>query len=100
MATERFEWTDKKPMYRATYFGVKAVCMFIEAESKRRAPVDTGNLRRSLSTAMESDTTSPTAEGRVGTNVDYAIFQEYGTRNSSAQPYLGPALAMARRKYA
>lgn len=31
-------------------------------------------------------------EYRVGTNVEYAIFVEYGTSRNQAQPYLRPAV--------
>lgn len=33
----------------------------------------------------------------VGTNVEYAIFVEGGTRHMSAQPFLGPAMREAQR---
>lgn len=34
----------------------------------------------------------------VGTNVEYAVFQEFGTRNMSAQPYLFPAARQVARE--
>lgn len=33
----------------------------------------------------------------VGTNVEYAIHQEYGTKNMDAQPYLRPAARAVQR---
>ena len=99
MATSKFQWTDQGPVKEASYKAVLGVCLFIESEAKRRAPVDTGNLRRSLATEMLTGKNETVARGVVGTNVEYAAFQEFGTRNMQAQPYLGPALEMARRKY-
>lgn len=51
-----------------------------------RAPVDTGNLRDSITYEVSED------DAKVGTNVDYAIHQEFGTRKMAAQPFLRPAL--------
>ncbi len=99
MATSEFTWTDKKPLNAANYAAVFGVCLRIEGNAKRNCPVDTGNLRNSITTVMDSDRSSPTALGFVGTNVEYAAFVEFGTRNQSAQPYLGPALEDARRRY-
>lgn len=45
-----------------------------------------GNLKSSLTYSV-----SP-KEARVGTNVDYSIYVEMGTRKMSARPYLKPAL--------
>lgn len=57
----------------------------IEKDAKRTCPVDTGYLRRSI-------TTSPgNLEAEVGTDVEYAPFVEFGTRYQSAQPYLMPS---------
>ena len=57
----------------------------IERETKERAPVFTGTLRRSYSV-------QPIANGYiVGTNVEYAPFVEFGTRYTTAQPHLAPA---------
>lgn len=57
----------------------------IETRAKFLCPVDTGNLRRSIT----SDVDGLTAE--IGTNVHYAPHVEFGTRRSKAQPYLRPA---------
>lgn len=36
-----------------------------------------------------------TAEYRVGTNVEYAVYVEFGTSSQEAQPYLRPAVEQA-----
>lgn len=68
----------------------------IEYESKKRVPVDTGRLRSSLTTA--EDRKSDEFKVRVGTNVEYAPYVEFGTRKMRAQPYLLPAFKMYKNK--
>ncbi len=59
----------------------------IEAKAKAIVPVDTGNLKNSLTTVIEPSGIM----ARVGTNVEYAPHVEFGTRRASAQPYLFPS---------
>lgn len=67
------------------------VGLMVEREAKRRAPVDTGRLRASITTRIEPGTRGPVAV--VGTNVDYAAAQEFGTRHGVPPTrYLGGAL--------
>lgn len=63
----------------------------VEAQAKTRAPVDTGALRNSIHGTM----TGPT-EGEVSAGVDYAIYQEYGTRTMPAHPFMIPAAEAVR----
>ena len=63
----------------------------VAQDATQRAPIDTGRLKRSIThgTPFSAD------KGRgilIGTNVEYARFQEEGTKNMAAQPYLKPAL--------
>ncbi len=64
----------------------------LERRAKRKAPVDTGRLRSSITTAQESP-----ESWLVGTNVRYAPDQEFGTSRHAAQPYLRPAADEVRR---
>ena len=57
-----------------------------EGYAKRLCPVDTGNLRNSISHATEENVEY------IGTNVEYAPYVEMGTTRTRAQPYLKPAL--------
>lgn len=66
----------------------------VETAAKRRAPVDTGRLRSSISRELGIDNRGLRA--RIGTDVDYAIYVEFGTSRARAQPYLRPALDAAR----
>lgn len=68
-----------------------------EASAKRHAPVDTGNLRRSIT--HELGRAGINQYVRIGTNVEYAIFQEVGTRFHPAHPFLRPAVEDIRRLF-
>ena len=78
---------------------VSTICFEIEAEAKQLCPVDTGTLRRSITT------TAPVVSGggvtgSVETGIHYAPYVEFGTRKMAAQPFLGPALESARARWA
>ena len=60
-----------------------------EGYAKKLAPVDTGNLRNSIT--HEVDDGEPAVY--IGTNVEYAPYQELGTINMDANPFLKPAVA-------
>jgi HK97 gp10 family phage protein len=66
------------------------LALAVELEAKRLAPVDTGRLRASVTHQMGVDATGPV--GFVGSPVEYAIYQEMGTRFQSGTPFLRPAL--------
>lgn len=66
----------------------------VEAQAKQMAPVKTGNLRRSIGTQPVD-----AFHALVGTDVEYAPFQEYGTRHMAAHPYLTPAIEGARIRF-
>ena len=92
----------------------------IEGQASANAAVKTGTLRNSImwSKGWSSDSFgfprdggfSPAVGGGqsskidapdgieavVGSNVEYAIYQEFGTRNKAAQPYLRPAADAVR----
>ena len=57
-----------------------------ETYAKQICPVDTGNLRNSITHKQMDENTEV-----IGTNVEYAPYVELGTRKSKAQPYLRPA---------
>lgn len=61
-----------------------------EAGAKRRAPVDTGRLRSSITHRLGRDSEGLFVD--VGTDVEYARFVELGTSKTAAQPFLLPAL--------
>lgn len=63
--------------------------LLAEGYAKRICPVDTGNLRNSIS--HSTDTSEKCTY--IGTNVDYAGYVENGTYKQKAQPYIKPAVA-------
>jgi HK97 gp10 family phage protein len=58
-----------------------------EGYAKKLCPVDTGNLRNSITHVTEGDSAV-----YVGTNTEYAAYVELGTSRTRAQPYLRPAV--------
>ena len=52
---------------------LEKACILVENEAKRKCPVDTGQLRASITHNVSEGT------GVVGTNVEYAPYVEYGT---------------------
>lgn len=60
----------------------------IVREAQKNSPVDTGRLRSSITFEEKENGIGVS----VGTNVQYAKFQEFGTENMPAQPYLRPAM--------
>ena len=98
--------------------GLQAVKHMVE-----RVPYDTGLLRNSLTYALDGEgaqksnykadkgaetgsytgTTPKEGSNRraviIGTNVEYAVYQEYGTSQTPAQPYIRPAAANHTDEY-
>lgn len=59
----------------------------MQQKAQRLVPVDTGNLKRSITLSVVDG--GLTAE--VETTANYATFVEYGTRFMGAQPYMRPS---------
>ena len=117
MKTEtKIEWNGEEVKLR----GMRAIKMsaveaaiVVERQAIALCPIDSGRLKGSItiegmgeSTAIEAPAiasdkiTGPNDENEiyVGTNVDYAAYQEFGTKNTEAQAYLRPALDIAKGK--
>jgi HK97 gp10 family phage protein len=62
------------------------IALIVERAAKRRAPVKTGHLRRSITHRVERD------RAIVGTNVKYAPYQELGTRFIRPRAFLSGGL--------
>jgi HK97 gp10 family phage protein len=71
---------------------LKTIGLFCEGEAKLRTPVDTGNLRGSIT--HEIDTNEDGGKVWIGTNVEYAPYVEFGvmSKNIPAQPFLLPSV--------
>ena len=66
---------------------VRKVAFDTEADAKALAPVDTGNLRNSITTAVTGDGLT----AAVVATASYAPFVELGTSRMAPQPLMGPA---------
>lgn len=62
----------------------------VEREARLRAPVDTGRLRNSITHRIVGTGYAIVAE--IGTDVEYAVYQEFGTAHTPATRFLGSAL--------
>ena len=95
-------------LQQGTNAGVLETCIKIATQAKVLAPVKDGRLRNSimyrtkfqegmfndsggLSAPKKLDSRPKENEGYVGTNLEYAVYQEFGTRYLKPQPYLRPA---------
>jgi len=105
---------------------IVVTCNRVHAEAVQNAPVDQGRLRNSIMWAKswgddafnfpdsdgfnsQSGDSAPGSakiepgnglEGYVGSGLEYATYQEFGTRYMPAQPYLRPAGDTVRGKSA
>jgi len=70
---------------------VKDLGSIAKKNARKFVPVDEGDLKKSI------DLTLTDNEAQVGTTLDYGRYQEYGTRKMPPQPYLRPALDVARK---
>jgi len=83
-----------KAIEAATPKALDTAAIIVEGSAVLRCPVGKypnssrvgGNLRSSITHQVLTD------YAKIGTNVDYSVYVEYGTRKMSAQPYLRPAL--------
>lgn len=67
----------------------------LQEKAQKNAPVDSGNLKRSI--GLDITDNGLTAE--VEPAADYAAYVEYGTRFMEAQPYLKPAYDEQKKKF-
>ena len=77
----------RQGIQRAMDRALEEIGLAAEGYAKRACPVDTGNLRNSITHVVESGEDAV----YVGTNVEYAPYVELGTSRTAAQPFLRPA---------
>ena len=87
--TEEF----KSALQNAIERGLEAIGVTAEGYAKEDCPVDTGNLRNSISHAIKDK------EVYIGTNVEYAPYVELGTFKMDARPFLKPAATNHSSEY-
>ncbi|MFC0673549.1 HK97-gp10 family putative phage morphogenesis protein [Brachybacterium hainanense] len=88
IAARQFGAAAREVMPRARE-AMKKALNDIRAGAQARAPVDTGALRNSITTATQGN--QDYAIGEVGPTVNYGGFVENGASQQRAQPYLRPA---------
>lgn len=66
---------------------LEEIGLLAENYAARKCPVDTGNLRGSITHAVDAGDNAV----YIGTNVEYAPYVELGTSRQEAQPFLRPA---------
>lgn len=67
----------------------------LQARAQRNAPVDTGNLKRSI--GLEIRDNGLTAESEA--TAEYAPYVEWGTRFMKAQPFMRPAFNVQKEQF-
>ena len=67
----------------------------LQARAQRKAPVDTGTLKRSI--GLEIRDGGLTAESEA--TAEYAPYVEWGTRFMKAQPFMRPAFNIQKEKF-
>lgn len=72
---------------RAIDRALEEIGLAAEGYAKRACPVSTGNLRNSITHAVDAGEKAV----YIGTNVEYAPYVELGTSKQEAQPFLRPA---------
>ena len=70
---------------------VRKTAFDIEATAKVFCPVDTGNLRNSISTDIVGDGRFGSVAAEIGPTASYAPFVELGTSRMAPQAFMGPA---------
>ena len=77
------EKLDKKTIKEPLSKSISKITRWLDGMVEQSTPVDTGRLRASITSQVSGET------GKVGTNVEYASFVEYGTSKMEAR-YVTP----------
>lgn len=77
----------KAALERQIALALAKVGFAAENHVKALAPVDTGRLRGSITHLVDDRSVT------IGTNVEYAKYQEMGTSRMKAQPFLEPGIS-------
>lgn len=74
---------------------LEKIGLLAEGYAIKKCPVDTGNLRGSITHEVDADDNAV----YIGTNVEYAPYVELGTSRQKAQPFLRPAASEHGAQY-
>lgn len=86
---EASETQWQEDVIRQTIEEIEKTALRIERDAKLAVPVDTGDLRGSITTDVNSKGDSVSAE--IGTDIEYSDVVEFGGIHQRAQPYLIPS---------
>ena len=70
--------------------GFRSATLWVTRDAKIFSPVDTGRLRASITPEVIAD--EKMIQGVIGSNVEYAPFQEFGTKYMQGKRFLQSAL--------
>ena len=73
---------------------IEKAVIIVEGNAKDLCPVDTGRLRSSITHEVKSSKDKHI--GKVGSNVEYAPYVEFGTSRMAGRPYLFGGLKNSR----
>lgn len=76
-----------KGIKSAINVALEKIGLLAEGYAQMKCPVDTGNLRASITHEVDAGEKAV----YIGTNVEYAPYVELGTSKMGAQPFLRPA---------
>jgi HK97 gp10 family phage protein len=89
--TEKLDAIASNLKMNAQQVGSEFIAPLAEATAKKYAPVDTGLLRSSIHQAFPGgDIIAQIA--LLGSDCNYAIYQELGTYKMAAQPFMAPMM--------
>lgn len=74
---------------------LEEIGLLAENYAAKKCPVDTGNLRGSITYGVDAGDNAV----YIGTNVEYAPYVELGTSRQKAQPFLRPAASEHGAQY-
>lgn len=86
---------DKAASLKDVQQVVKSNTSNMTANMQNLAPVDTGNMKRSIT----SEFTDGGFTGTTEPHTDYAGYVEYGTRFQAAQPFVKPAFDVQKKVF-
>lgn len=88
-----FRWTNLSALQHAPDSLMRGIGEQVARDARSYAPVDTGRLRNSIKVDAQAGNIT------VYSDVDYAVYQEFGTRHIAPRAFMGKALARVRAFY-
>lgn len=85
----------KQASAEAIAAALEAIGLQAEGYAKLLCPVDTGNLRNSITHTTQDNEKAV----YIGSNVEYAAYVEMGTDRNAPQPYIEPAVTDHSSEY-